>query len=626
MAFPITVDERRRWLYTLKQAPALRHTRTSILLRLLGRARPVEPGPGTSVCMEGQEVDGVYLLRSGEWKVMAGGMVLLHLRSGMSLGVEALARGAWPVTVKAVSASQALFIPRAELEVAAGAPRLGLPAPGPRAEVVTFQTQGMELPPAVLSTLVELVAKVMVHDFGDRVLLVRGGARETKGAVRGADGVFRRTVGPRSTSHGATWMQPSGVPGALDDDFDCVLVDGLAVPDGVTVREVRLTPSAGEALGTACGASVLPTVLLSPWKPRSSPSLKGRPLPDEDEWDADAPPPSCRLRLDWERLVARPGDTRPLAALGLDAGTRDALSRWARAITGRRVGLALSGGGVWGFYHAHILRRLTALDVPVDFLSSSSMGSLVGAYFCGTARDGREGMDGLRRLRYRAKHGHLSAAALSSVVTTQAMEWLVRGDLGNMALEELPTGFLPVTTDLTTGRCVVLEQGPLALAVRASGSAPGVWAPTLQPPARYVDGAFTSMVPVDVLLNAGADLVFSSNIFPAGHHQAARPLLPGAVGLFLSALNPVARARDLLASGVLLLHRNGDLESARGDLRYDVGTRDHPLLGSMRFTHVDAVLEEAARDMALEQKLLEFKQAWESLRVRRTPCGGRRAA
>ncbi|RKH55525.1 cyclic nucleotide-binding and patatin-like phospholipase domain-containing protein [Corallococcus llansteffanensis] len=623
MASPITVDERRRWLYTLKQAPALRHTRTSILLRLLGRARPVDPGPGTGVCTEGQEVDGVYLLRSGEWKVTAGGMVLLHLRSGMSLGVEALARGTWPVTVTAVSESQALFIPRAELEGAAGAPRMGLPAPGPRAEVVTFQTQGLELSPALLSTLVELVAKVMVHDFGDRVLLLRAGTRGTKGAVRGADGVFRRTVGPRGTPHGAPWAE-------LEEDFDCVLLDGLPAPEGMTAREVRLVPSLmpshDEALGTASGASVLPTVLLSPWKPRSSPSLKGRPLPDEDGWDADAPPPSCRLRLDWERLPVRPGDTRPLAALGLDAGTRDALSRWARAITGRRVGLALSGGGVWGFYHAHILRRLTALDVPVDFLSSASMGSLVGAYFCGTARDGREGMDGLRRLRYRAKHGHLSAAALSSVVTTQAVEWMVRGDLGNLALEELPTGFLPVTTDLTTGRCVVLEQGPLALAVRASGSAPGVWAPTLQPPARYVDGAFTSMVPVDVLLNAGADLVFSSNIFPAGHHQAARPLLPGAVGLFLSALNPVARAKDLLASGVLLLHRNGDLESARGDLRYDVGTRDHPLLGSMRFTHVDAVLEEAARDMALEQKLLEFKQAWESLRVRRTPCGGRRAA
>jgi NTE family protein len=407
-------------------------------------------------------------------------------------------------------------------------------------------------------------------------------------------------------------------------------VDGLQVPEGVASREVRLVPPGGEEVPEVlAGASVLPTVLLSPWHSRPSPTLRGRALPEDEAWDDDAPPPGCRLRLDWERLAASPprtGGSRPLAALGLDAATRDALSRWARAITGRRVGLALSGGGVWGFYHVHLLRRLAALDVPVDFLSSASMGSLVGAYYCGTARDGREGLDGLRRLQHRAKGGHLSAAALSSVVTTQAMEWLVRGDLGELSLEELPTHLLPVTTDLTTGRCVVLEKGPLSLAVRASGSAPGVWAPTLQPPARYVDGAFTSMVPVEVLLNAGADLVFSSNIFPMGHHHAARPLLPGAVGLFLSALNPVARARDLLASGVLLLHRNGDLESARGDLRYDVGTRDHPLRGSMRFTHVDEVLDEAARDMGLEQKLLEFKQAWEALRSRRNAKGGRRAA
>ncbi|AFE10789.1 cyclic nucleotide-binding/patatin-like phospholipase domain-containing protein [Corallococcus coralloides DSM 2259] len=613
MASPLTVDERRRWLYTLKQAPVLRHARASALLHLLERARPVEPQPGEGICREGEPVDGIYLLRSGEWRMTAGGTVLLHLRSGMSLGVEALARGTWPVTVTAASASHALFLPRAELEAVAVAPRVGA---APRTDVVTFRAQqGLELPPATLSVLVELVAKVMVHDFGDRVLLVRAGTKRTEGAVRGADRVFRRTVTPGAP------LLPEG------EDFDCVLVDGVPVPESLTPREVRLVPLGGEADGLGRpGAPVLPTVLLSPWRPQGSPTLRGRSLPDEDGWDEEAPPPGCRLRLDWERLVVRPGDSRPLAALGLDAGTRDALSRWARAITGRRVGLALSGGGVWGFYHVHLLRRLAALDVPVDFLSSASMGSLVGAYYCGTARDGREGLDGLRRLQHRARGGHLSAAALSSVVTTQAMEWLVRGDLGDLALEELPMGFLPVTTDLTTGRCVVLEKGPLALAVRASGSAPGVWAPTLQPPARYVDGAFTSMVPVDVLLHSGADLIFSSNIFPAGHHHAARPLLPGAVGLFLSALNPVARAKDLLASGVLLLHRSGDLESARGDLRYDVGTREHPLLGSMRFTHVDEVLDEAARDMGLEQKLLELKQAWEALRGRRNTAGGRRAA
>ncbi|WP_404366864.1 cyclic nucleotide-binding and patatin-like phospholipase domain-containing protein [Corallococcus coralloides] len=614
MASPLTVDERRRWLYTLKQAPVLRHARASALIRLLERARPVEPRPGEVLCREGEPVDGLYLLRSGEWRVTSAGTVLLHLRAGMSLGVEALARGTWPVTVTAASASHALFLPREELEAVTVVPRGGAAA---RADVVTFRAaQGLELPPATLSMLVELVAKVMVHDFGDRVLLVRAGAKRAEGTVRGADRVFRRTVAP-----GAPLL-------AEGEDFDCVLVDGVPVPESLTPREVRLVPPEGEADGVGTpGAPVLPTVLLSPWQPQGSPTLRGRSLPDEDGWDEEAPPPpGCRLRLDWERLVVRPGDARPLAALGLDAGTRDALSRWARAITGRRVGLALSGGGVWGFYHVHLLRRLAALDVPVDLLSGASMGSLVGAYYCGTARDGREGLDGLRRLQHRARGGHLSAAALSSVVTTQAMEWLVRGDLGDLALEELAVGFLPVTTDLTTGRCVVLEKGPLALAVRASGSAPGVWAPTLQPPARYVDGAFTSMVPVDVLLHAGADLVFSSNIFPAGHQHAARPLLPGAVGLFLSALNPVARAKDLLASGVLLLHRNGDLESARGDLRYDVGTREHPLLGSMRFTHVDEVLDEAARDMGLEQKLLELKQAWEALRVRRNPSGGRRAA
>ncbi|MCE9671808.1 hypothetical protein LY474_28775 [Myxococcus stipitatus] len=263
-----------------------------------------------------------------------------------------------------------------------------------------------------------------------------------------------------------------------------------------------------------------------------------------------------------------------------------------------------------------------AHGVPVDFVSSSSMGSLVGAYFCGTALEGRDGLEGLSWLEERAMSRQLTLAAAAAFVTTYSLERFVARDLGDLSLEELPIRFLPVTTDLTSGDCVALERGPVARAVRASGSAPGIWAPTMVPPARYVDGAFTSMVPASVLVNAGADLVFSSNIFPFGPRETAWTP-ESRMGRFIAGLDPVARVLDLVASGVLLLHRNGDAESLMADVSYDIQSADAPLLTAMEFTKARDILQRAAGDSALQWKLVELKDHWRRLRSR---CGryGRR--
>ncbi|MFP2931524.1 patatin-like phospholipase family protein, partial [Pyxidicoccus sp. 3LG] len=369
------------------------------------------------------------------------------------------------------------------------------------------------------------------------------------------------------------------------------------------------------------GGRVLPTVVIDPERPARGATLGGQPQQSGTSPDTRVLP-ACWLRLDLRRLVGMPLDDKALGELELSDAELDALARWARAITHRRVGLALSGGGVWGFYHAHILRWLVGQGIPIDFISSASMGSLVGAYFCGTALDGKSGLEGLLKLEERAVNRQLSLATTAAIVTTYSLERFVEQDLGNTSLEELPIRFLPVTTDLTSGDCVALEQGPVAMGVRASGSAPGLFAPTLVPPARYVDGAFTSMVPANVLLNAGADIIFSSNIFPFGVRDmwhAPRTRL----GRFLAGLNPVSRALDLVASGVLLLHRSGDSEALLADVSYDIQSAELPLLTAMDFTRAPDILDRAASDGALAMKLEELKAHWCQVKTRARSGGAR---
>ncbi|MCP3143017.1 cyclic nucleotide-binding and patatin-like phospholipase domain-containing protein [Pyxidicoccus xibeiensis] len=625
------LDDQRRRLYALKRAPALRHTSNTVLLQLLDEAEEVRWAQDAVLCREDQESEGFFLLLDGELEVRRGEELLLTLRPCTPLGVEALVGGRSAVTARAVVPSRGLFFPRervwdvvharAGLRQDLGQLKQGAPAREAlhaQAEVITFES---DLRDAPLSALIELVAKVIAHDFGDRVLLLRAGPDAL--VTEGLDGVLR-----------ATFSEPApGTPCRVDVEVlhrltlehhvDYVFLDGCsisgAVTPGKTVRLVASPAHARPPLGS--GGRLLPTVVIDPERPSRGAPLGGQPQQDGTAADTRVLP-ACWLRLGLERLVGRPVDARPLDALELSDAELDALSRWARAITQRRVGLALGGGGVWGFYHVHILRWLVGQGIPIDLISGASMGSLVGAYFCGTALDGKSGLEGLLRLEERAVNRQLSLATTGAIFTTYSLERFVAQDLGHTSLEELPIRFLPVTTDLTSGDCVALEQGPLALGVRASGSAPGLFAPTVLPPARYVDGAFTSMVPANVLLNAGADIIFSSNIFPFGVRDTPR-MSKTRLGRFLAGLNPVTRALDLVASGVLLLHRSGDSEALLADVSYDIQSAELPLLTAMDFTRARDILERAASDEALAAKLEELKAHWQQVKTRATAGAAR---
>ncbi|NVJ01056.1 patatin-like phospholipase family protein [Myxococcus sp. AM009] len=617
--FPSRDDPRRQRLYALKRAPGLRHHGNTALLQLLGKGQEVSWARGAVLCWEGAPAEGFFVLLAGELDVLRGDALLMTLQPGTPLGLEALASGSHAFTLRAAVDSEGLFFPKDAVASLLHAPPGVQERPRPPAEVIAFESDVRGAP---LSSLIELVAKVIHRDFGDRVLLLRSAPGGHDALVtQGTDGVLRATL-PPAEAGGRGLLTPSVLQRlTAEHGLHYVLLDGCGVADvGMTGKTVRLVTTLDAR--QPADPRVLPTVVVDPRRASRASALGGQsPHP---QWL-----PPCPLRLSLDRMARVLVDDRPLDAAALSPAERDALSRWARALTHRRVGLALSGGGVWGFYHVHILRWLVSQGVPIDIVSGASMGSLVGAYFCGSALDGHDGLEGLRRLEERAVSRQLTLAATAAIVSTYSLERFVAQDLGRLCLEELAIRFLPVTTDLARGDCVALEQGPVALAVRASGSAPGIWGPTVVPPARYVDGAFTSMVPASVLLNAGADVIFSSNILPIGVRHAS-PLRKSGLGRFLAGLNPVARALDLAASGVLLLHRSGDVESLLADVRYDIQSAEAPLLTAMAFTKARDILGRAAADASLAKRLEEMKQHWLQVKARSTrahaPPGGQQAA
>jgi NTE family protein len=203
-----------------------------------------------------------------------------------------------------------------------------------------------------------------------------------------------------------------------------------------------------------------------------------------------------------------------------------------------RVGLVLSGGGARGAAHVGVLKILEQLHVPVDAIAGTSMGAVVGGLYASglNAREIEKIMTSLNwqaafrdrppreDLTLRRKQedenflvkfplgvrGH-KIVLPKGLIEGQSLSQLLRRLTLPVAritdFDELPTQFRAVATDLESGEPVILGSGDLTSAMRASMSAPGIFAPVERQGRMLVDGGIADNVPVDVARALGVDLV-----------------------------------------------------------------------------------------------------------------------
>lgn len=321
-------------------------------------------------------------------------------------------------------------------------------------------------------------------------------------------------------------------------------------------------------------------------------------------------PRSCRVRLDF-RSIARV--ERP-SFRGLSASEKETFGRLARALTGRRVGLALGGSGAWGYASAALILELGEQGIPVDLVGGSSSGALIGAYHCAA------GVEGIARVIERGPD--FSRALPWMAVSSAIAGYVVDADLGGARLEELEVPLLPVATNLTHLRPEVICQGTVGFGVRASVSAPGVFAPTLAGEAVYVDGAITDNVPAGLVEAMGADLVIAANPLPAARPPSPkagsrRPVLGG-----LGALAPSRRIRDLAVSFGLLMHLAGEREATSRRVVYSAAPEVTALPGIFDYAAAPRIVDQVRRrDPHFRQAIDAAVQAF-----RRLMKEGRRAS
>lgn len=217
-----------------------------------------------------------------------------------------------------------------------------------------------------------------------------------------------------------------------------------------------------------------------------------------------------------------------------------------------KVGVVLGGGGAKGAAHIGVLKYIEEMGIPVDYVAGTSMGSIIGGlyamgyepdemtqlisdmnwgeyignqidreYLSKEMRDRRSttllnvpfGDGSLQKQRDSGSLiSQLPSAYVSNSSLVNLFNDLCIGYQEEMDFNDMPIPFACVATDLITGQEVVLRQGNVPAAMRASMAIPGVFAPVPWGDYLLVDGGLVNNFPADVLREMGADIIIGIEV------------------------------------------------------------------------------------------------------------------
>ncbi len=216
---------------------------------------------------------------------------------------------------------------------------------------------------------------------------------------------------------------------------------------------------------------------------------------------------------------------------------------WAQEPDGPRIGLVLSGGGARGIAHVGVLKVLEELQIPVHFVTGTSMGAVIGSLYAAgyspaeleeiiTTTDWPDAFEdntARRDLSFRRKEDDLNfltsarfgiqeggIAIPAGFIQGQKLNLLLRRLLirtaGLESFDALHLPFRAVSTDLVDGSEVVHAKGDVATSVRASMSIPGVFQPVAVDGRLLVDGMLVNNLPIGLALDLGADVIIAVDV------------------------------------------------------------------------------------------------------------------
>ena len=197
---------------------------------------------------------------------------------------------------------------------------------------------------------------------------------------------------------------------------------------------------------------------------------------------------------------------------------REQIATWRQRLLGKpadkkpRVGLALSGGSIRGLAHLGVVMELLAAGVEPACVVGVSAGSIVGALVA--ARVPPERLHELGRTVTWARVSRWVLPGHMGLLSLKPLETMLEAEIGAKTFADLPIPFACGAFDVEREEFLLLREGPVARAVRASCAVPGVFTPVEWNGRLLVDGGVFNNLPVRPLFDMGADYVIAVDLFP----------------------------------------------------------------------------------------------------------------
>lgn len=197
----------------------------------------------------------------------------------------------------------------------------------------------------------------------------------------------------------------------------------------------------------------------------------------------------------------------------------------------KKLGLALGAGGSRGVAHIGFLKALEEEGIRPDFISGSSMGSVIGAAYAAGVD-----LDVMKKAVLNLKVFDVIALTRhrGGLFGTKKIRKLLVKYLGHIHFEELKIPFSCVAVDMVEQKLVEFTEGYVIDAVIASSNIPAIFHPLEKNGMRLIDGGVLDRVPVEQVKKLGADVVVAVDVL--GWRECSENC-PGTLGVLLETMD-----------------------------------------------------------------------------------------
>ena len=304
----------------------------------------------------------------------------------------------------------------------------------------------------------------------------------------------------------------------------------------------------------------------------------------------------------------------------------------------KRVGLVLSGGTARGLAHIGVLKVLEEEKVPVEYVTGTSMGSIIGGlYSIGYTPDEIEKIasemdwislfnDSIERkdkgisrnliedrntmvLPMEKFIPKIPSGAVGGKSASEQLNNLFFGVLEVNDFKKFPKKFALVATDLNTGEGVMIDRGSIATAVRSSLSIPSVFNPVQDGERLYVDGGVVRNLPVQDVKVLSADYTIGINVGEGFSKRDPEKL--NIAGVISDSMTIAGRQEVERQIRMLDLYMTPNLEKIES---YDFGKVKEIIAAGEKVArdNIESIrkLSNPEKFAELEEKRREFRKTW----------------